>query len=111
MLNYGLLLACHPLADALAVEVLEGDLAPYRGDGSLPFRHAVDQYLAGTAAAHNQNWRAQDWPAEVEGAFAVSAGALAAIMLQFVTLHEFGHVVNGDVDSPDGVGRFSAVRR
>lgn len=110
MLNYGLVLRCHSLAYALTLEILEGDLTPYAGDGAPYFRNAVQALLSPNIDAFNYISIHRDWPPEIEGQFAVRSGALTSIMLQFVALHELGHIHHGDPDTVNGVRCLSAVK-
>lgn len=106
-INHGLYFASSRLCDALTLEILEGDLAPFADSGETSFEDAITRYLTPTNDVIQRTHFEHSWPNEVYGEFRVRSGALLAIMLQFVTLHEIAHIVHGDVDSPNGIKRFS----
>jgi hypothetical protein len=109
MLNYGLMLGCDLLSDALTLEILKGDLAHYAGDGTLCFQYATKVFLSPTADVVNATRIKREWPQDIQGQFAVHSGALTSIMLKFVGLHEVGHIVNGDIENTNSVSRLAAV--
>lgn len=108
-LNYGLLFSCEKLAEALIYENLTGDLTAYRHSGKQSFKSAVLSYLDPTIPWYgDRNSLAERrFPPAVRGEIAAYTGANIAIMLTFIALHEFGHIVNGDLDSEIGVRRFN----
>ncbi len=108
-INHGLYFAASRLSDALTLEILTDDLAEYRRNGSASFSHAIKRFLEPTADVIRGTFLDVDWPAEAKAQFSIRSGALVSIVLQFVALHEFAHVVHGDVDSDNGTKTFSAV--
>ena len=100
LLNYGLISACMDLATALTFEILTGELTDYRRDGGKYFQRAIDQYVDPSLVTHREEID-EHIPPDVEAQIAVHIGALCSIMLQFVALHEFGHIIRGDVDLPN----------
>lgn len=108
-LNHGLYFATSRLCDALTLEILEGDLAPFQDSGASSFRDASVRYISPTREVIQSTHFGPNWPNHVYGEFSVRSGALLAIILQFVTLHEIAHIVHGDVESPNGLKKFSAV--
>ncbi len=109
VINHGLFFATSRLCDALTGEILQGDLAQYASCGARAFEDAVKRYLTPTREVIEQTHFDWNLPDEVYGEFRVRSGALHAIMLQFITLHEIAHIVRGDVESKNGIKRFSVV--
>jgi hypothetical protein len=107
LLNYGLVVACGLLSDALTVEILEDDLMAYRGDGRSYFQKAIQFYCEPSLTGYRKTRTSHSWPAEIAAQIAAKSGSLQAIMLQFIVLHEFGHIVHGDVNTANGITMFN----
>ena len=99
-INYGLYLACSALADALTFENLQGDFADFRRSGQPYFNCAVKSYIDHKAFDDYQ-LPLHEYPPHISAAIMEQSGRLTAIMLQFIVLHEFGHIINGDLGDQD----------
>lgn len=110
VLNYGLTFGCQAIADGLAIEILQGEMEAYRGDGAPSFLSAVAFHLEPNKLNLDRLLTPRNFPAEVEAEFATHAGALCSIMLKFVALHELGHIVNGDCENDNGVFQLSSTQ-
>lgn len=101
-LNHGLFFAISRLCEGLVLEILQGKLAEYAASGAGSFSDAISRFLNPTRGTIIETRLERDWPEQVFAEFDFHSASLAAIILQFVAIHEFGHVVHGDVDSEDG---------
>ena len=110
VLNYGLTFGCQAIADGLTIEILQGEMEAYRGDGSSSFLNAVTFLFEPSKPNLDRLLAPRDFPDEVEAEFATHAGALCSIMLKFVALHELGHIVNGDCENANGVNQLSMAQ-
>lgn len=97
--NAGLFFCAELLAQAIVVENLMGDLASYRGSGQHAFEDALNLYLDPSIKTLNKRRVSiKNYPSTVRGEISVYVGALQAIILTFVALHELGHIVNRDLE-------------
>lgn len=106
-LNYGLFFSCASLSDALIFEILEGDLLKYKKNGAPYFYNSIQYYLSPTSTNRNNMLKENGLPSNVLAQIRIKSGALASIMLQFVALHEIGHIVNGDTENKNGIAFYS----
>lgn len=100
ILNEGLYICTQVLAKAFVLENLQGDLAQYRQSGKRSQAIAIRHFLKPHASTAKEVFF-NDVPPEIEGALAASQSAMAIVILQFVCLHEFGHIVHRDFNLMD----------
>lgn len=84
------------LASALVMEVLEGELESLRKDGT-PYFTQSKVFLADPSVADYE--QAARFQTKFLPKITVHIGAIHAVMLTFVVLHELGHIIHGHVDS------------
>lgn len=97
VINEGLWVCSQLLAKAFVLENLCGDLQAYNRSGLGDFEIAIRHYLAPSGKNANAVFF-EGTPPEVEGALAAAQSSMAVLLLQFVVLHEVGHVVHGHFD-------------
>lgn len=93
-INYGLNFSLFLLGNAIIVEVLQGELAEYRRSGKPFFESAIQMYLNPTIDAYRTRYKLTDLPDNVSGEINAHGAKLSTIMLTFIGLHEFGHIIN-----------------
>lgn len=95
ILNEGTFICAQLLAKAFLVENLDGDLLVHRRSGIEAYRTAIEHFLA-PSVAHVNSVFFDGVPPEIEGALAAAQMKMTILLLQFVFLHEMGHVVHHD---------------
>lgn len=97
ILNEGLWVCAHLLAKAFVLENLYGDFEEFRRSGQQDFDVAIRHYLAPTGKNANSVFF-ENTPPEVHGELSAAQSSMAILILQFVLLHEVGHIANRDFD-------------
>lgn len=97
IMNEGLFVCVQLLAKAMLLENLDGDMAEYKQSGKGFHRAAIEHFLA-PSAAHAGRVHFEDVPPEIEGALAAAQMRMVILLLQFVLLHELGHIVHRDFE-------------
>ena len=95
ILNEGIFVCAQLLAKAFLLANLDGDLLQYRRSGT-DVHHAAISHLLAPASAHANRIFFDAVPPDIEGALAAAQMNMTILLLQFVLLHEMGHVVHGD---------------
>lgn len=95
-LNEGLWVCAQLLAKGFVLENLQGDLAAWHRSGKSCHDNAVAHWLQ-PASHHAQQIFFDHMPPEPEGMASAAQSAMAVLILQFVTLHEFGHIAHQDL--------------
>lgn len=95
--NEGLYFCLQMLAKCIVLENLNGELIEYRESGSSTYKEALKMYLEPSTAHANSIFFKAATP-ELNGELSAYQSSIAMIILQFIALHEFGHIVNGDLD-------------
>lgn len=95
VLNEGLWICAQLLAKAFVLENLDGDFAAFRQSGRPDFNVATQHYLSPSGKNANRVFF-ENTPPDVEGQLSAAQSSMAILILQFVVLHEFGHIVNHD---------------
>jgi hypothetical protein len=96
-INAGLKHTCDCLAEAIVVENLTNDLEKFRHDGSKYFQAACTLFLEPHAETLNRIQKPVEVPENVYLSIAAMAGGISAKMVEFVALHEVGHLAHGDL--------------
>lgn len=94
--NQGLYFCLQLLAKSIVLENLQGDLIQYRSCGGDSYAKAIDMYLNPKVEIINEIFFEQSSP-EINGELSAYQSSIAMIILQFISLHEFGHISNGDL--------------
>lgn len=97
ILNEGLWVCAQLLAKAFLLENLDGDFAKFRRSGKEDFEVAIRHYLAPAGKNANSVFF-EKTPPNVEGQLSAAQSSMTILILQFVVLHEVGHIVNRDFD-------------
>lgn len=95
ILNEGLWVCAQLLAKSFVLENLDGDFAELRRSGQQDFEVAICHYLAPTAKNANYVFF-ENMPPAVDGQLSAGQSSMAILILQFVVLHEIGHIINRD---------------
>ena len=99
-LNEGLYFSLEFLAKAYVVESVSGDYEAYRQDATYLYLNAINLYSRPDTRILNDIFF-KDVSARVDGQLSAAQSAIAIKTLQFVVLHEFGHIANRDLDLLD----------
>lgn len=97
VINEGLWICAQLLAKAFVLENLGGDFEEYKRSGRPDFDAALAHYLSPASVNANRVFF-ENVPPEVEGALSAAQSSMAILIMQFVVLHEVGHVVGQDFD-------------
>lgn len=97
IMNEGLFVCVQLLAKAMLLENLDGDLLEYKQSGKDIHRAAVEHFLA-PSATHAGRILFEGVPPDIEGALAAAQMRMVILLLQFVLLHELGHIVHRDFE-------------
>lgn len=97
ILNEGLWVCAQLLAKAFVLENLDGDFKDFRRTGRHDFEVAIHHYLSPSGKNANCVFFENTTP-EVEGELAAAQSMMATLIMQFVVLHEFGHILNRDLE-------------
>jgi hypothetical protein len=97
ILNEGLFLCAQLLSKAFLFENLDGDLIAYKTSG-VPTRSIAIEHFLAPSSRHANQVMFEGVPADIEGSLSAAQMTMTLILLQFVLLHEFGHVFNGDFE-------------
>lgn len=95
VLNEGLFVCSQLLAKAFLLDNLDGDLLPYKRPGVDAYRTAIEHFLA-PSPIHANSVFFDEVPPDIEGALSAAQMRMTILLLQFVLLHEMGHVVHQD---------------
>lgn len=94
-LNEGLWICVQLLGKAFVLENMQGEFEEYKSSGSEFFELATSHFLS----PHISNANAVFFghlPAHIDGAATAAQSSMAVLILQFVTLHEIGHIARND---------------
>lgn len=94
-LNEGLWVCTQLLAKGFVLENLQGDLSAYHRSGKTCHDNAVEHWLHPVSQYAKQIFFDHMLP-EPEGMASAAQSSMAVLILQFVTLHEFGHIAHQD---------------
>lgn len=94
-INEGLYFCLQLLAKALVFEYMDGDYLIYKKSGSGLYRNAINLYINPSSNFLNEIFF-EGLPPEIDGELSAILSSIAMVMLQFIVLHEFGHIVNND---------------
>ncbi|NJA06846.1 hypothetical protein HC024_14110 [Methylococcaceae bacterium WWC4] len=94
-LNEGLWICSQLLGKAFVLENLQGDFAEFKSSGSVFFELAISHFLTPSGSNVNEVFFGH-LPAHVDGAATAAQSSVAILILQFITLHEIGHIARGD---------------
>ncbi len=94
-LNEGLWVCAQLLAKAFVLENLQGDLSQYKASGKSSHDAALAHFLA-PSSHYAKHIFFDTFPAEIEGLAAAAQSSMAVLILQFVSLHELGHIIHKD---------------
>lgn len=97
VINEGLWICAQLLAKAFVLENLGGDFEEFKRSGRSDFDAALAHYLS-PSGVNAEKVFFQNVPPEVEGALSAAQSSMAILIMQFVVLHEVGHVVGQDFD-------------
>ena len=97
ILNEGLWVCTHLLSKAFILENLDGDFTELRRSGQQDFELAIRHYIAPTGKNANSVFF-ENLPPAVDGQLSAAQSTMAILILQFVVLHEVGHIVNRDFE-------------
>lgn len=91
IINEGMFYGLHLLFKGLVLESLDNDLLQYRRSGKSDFQHSLDFFLYRNSELL-QNMHIKIGDAAIETEINRYQSAAATLILQFVALHEFGHI-------------------
>lgn len=94
-LNEGHWICSQLLGKAFVLENMQGDFAEFKSSGSVFFELATSHFLNPRGSNANEVFFGH-LPAHIDGAATAAQSSVAVLMLQFVTLHEIGHISRGD---------------
>lgn len=97
ILNEGLYVCAQLLAKAFVLENLGGDLIDYQRTGRHDFDVAIHHYLEPSGKNANRVFF-ERVPPDIEGQLSAAQSSMAILILEFVSLHEFGHITHRDFD-------------
>lgn len=95
VVNEGLFVCAQLLAKAFLLANLDGDLLQYRRSGVDDHQAAITHLLA-PSSVHAKRVLFDEVPPDIEGALSAAQMNMTILLLQFVLLHEVGHVVHQD---------------
>lgn len=95
LVNEGLFVCAQLLSKAFLLDNLEGELAPFHRPGAPIQRQAAEQFLSLSAAQANAVFF-DGVPPEIEGLLAAAQMRMTILLMQFVLLHEVGHILHRD---------------
>lgn len=99
-INQGLYFCLSLLSKAFVFENLQGDLTPYYRDGTIDYQRSINLYFKPNRKDLSAIFMGfEDIPASIYGQVSAYHSAITTMMLQFIALHEFGHIVHKDVDN------------
>lgn len=96
-INQGLYFCLSLLAKAIVMENLSGELTEYRNSGEHTYKCATKLFLKPNKDDLNEIFF-DDLPPEIYGEISAYQSKVSMMILQFVALHEFGHIVNKDLE-------------
>lgn len=96
-INEGLYFSLNLIAKSLVIESLTGDLAHLKGDGSESFMTAIKLYID-PKSSHIEKMFHRIGNADIEGEISAYQSSVAMLIMQFIALHEFGHVAHSDLE-------------
>lgn len=99
-IHEGLYFSLQFLSKALILEQLEGEYLIYKRSGATTYQAAIDLFIKPSPAGLNGIFF-EDLPADVDGALSGAQSAAAMMILRFIAFHEFGHIINNDLDLMD----------
>lgn len=97
ILNEGLWVCAQLLAKAFVLENLDGDFAELHRSGQQDFELAIRHYISPSSKNANSVFFENISPS-VDGQLSAGQSSMAILILQFVVMHEVGHIVNRDLD-------------
>lgn len=97
VINEGLWVCAQLLAKAFVLENLGGDFEEFKRSGRADFDAALSHYLS-PSVINAQKVFFESVPPDVEGALSAAQSSMAILIMQFVVMHEVGHVVGQDFD-------------
>lgn len=97
VINEGLWICAQLLAKAFVLENLGGEFEKFKRPGRTEFDAALSHYLWPSVVNVNKVFF-ENVPPDVEGALSAAQSSMAILIMQFVVLHEVGHVVGQDFD-------------
>lgn len=109
-LNAGLFFCTELLGQSIIIENLTGELEKFRNSGRVSFDNATNLYLSPTVDNLNNRFCLNKHIDKIYiSEVSLYIGALHAIILTFIALHEFGHIVSGHLDEKIGVRSFNII--
>jgi len=96
-LSQGLYFSLQLLFKSLVLENIDGELSKYRQSGSTSYSYAINLFFDPTFSFDTELFF-NGLSADIQGELAAYQHNLSTIILKFVTLHEFAHIINNDLD-------------
>lgn len=97
-INQGLFFCLKLLAKAIVIEQLSGELTQFNSGGGHPYKCAIKLFLKPTREDLNEIFF-EDLPPHLLGQIEAYQSKVSGITLQFIALHEFGHIVHDDLNN------------
>jgi hypothetical protein len=94
-LNEGLWVYAQLLGKAFVLENFQGDYAAHAASGKPFFDRAVVHFL-NPRGDHAASIQFDELPASIAGEASAAQSSMAILMLQFIALHEVGHIAHDD---------------
>lgn len=91
-INEGIWLCSQLLGKSFVLENMQGDFIGFKKSGKLTFDIAVSHFIGPNSKNANSIFF-EDVPPDVEGAASAAQSSMAILILQFITLHEIGHII------------------
>lgn len=96
-ISQGLYLSLQILVKAMILENINGDLIEYRKTGTTDYQSAIALFLTPDYHCRKALFF-KGMPAEIQGELAYHQHSISTMILKFVALHEFGHIINDDLN-------------
>jgi len=105
IINIGTYFALHLLVKGVILENFENDFEIYKKDGSQYLDFAKDIFFFQNSTRTREVFF-YDYPQEVQIEASARQSSAVVKVLQFISLHELGHIVNNDLEIMDFHARF-----
>ena len=96
-INIGTYYALQLLAKTIIVENFQNDFAQYKTKATEFIDKAMSIYLTQDSNSTRQSYF-DEYPPEVRAEASAAQSAVVVKVMQFIALHELGHIVNGDLN-------------
>ena len=96
LINIGLYYAANILVKSIIIENFQNDLEKYKSNGDYLLNSALKIYLKHDDTVI-ESMKFNEFPVEIRNDLNIIQSNNSVRLLQFVALHEFGHIVNGDL--------------